>query len=188
MPPLIYEPSRAFIERSYLTEYRRYVNTKHYGLNFQDYDSLHQWSVTSCNDFWMSLWNYLTEKGLLKASRQPRYAVDESIPIDQLPEFYPGSRLNYAEVMLGGRGNEIAIRCMDEENLDRPEDVSWDELREKVRKLVSALKSSDFKKGDVMCVVGGSNAISLALVLSAAAIGAIVASFVSVSCPVMLEV
>ncbi|KAK4496523.1 hypothetical protein PRZ48_012503 [Zasmidium cellare] len=172
MPPKIFEPDPEFIEKSYLTEYRRYVN-KSYGLSLQSYHDLHKWSVTKPNDFWMSLWKYLP----IKASSQPRRAVDESLYIDQIPEFYEGSRLNYAENILSRTGSDIAVKALDEETLQHPEELSWDQLRERVRLFVDALRSSGIVKGDVICVIGGSTITSLALVISAAAIGAIVACF-----------
>ncbi|KAF2161587.1 hypothetical protein M409DRAFT_27982 [Zasmidium cellare ATCC 36951] len=172
MPPRILEPDPEFIEKSYLTVYRRYIN-KNYGLSLQSYYDLHEWSITKRNDFWMSLWNYLP----IKASSQPRRAADESLHIDDIPEFYEGSRLNYAENILSRTGSGIAVKAFNEENLNCPEELSWDQLRERVRVFVDALKSSGIAKGDVICVVGGSTVTSLALVISAAAIGAIVACF-----------
>lgn len=166
MPPRIFEPDREFIEKSYLTEYRRYVN-RNYGLSLQSYYDLHEWSITKRNDFWMSLWNYLP----IKASSQPRRAVDESRHTDDIPEFYEGSRLNYAENSLSRTGSRIAVKAFNEESLNCPEELTWDQLRERVGVFVDALKSSGIAKGDVICVVGGSTVTSLALVISAAAIG-----------------
>ncbi|KAF7188386.1 hypothetical protein HII31_10048 [Pseudocercospora fuligena] len=67
MPPKIFEPDPAFVEKSYLTEYRRYVNDQ-FKLSLKTYDDLWRFSVDRPNDFWMSLWNYLP----VKASVQPR--------------------------------------------------------------------------------------------------------------------
>ncbi|KAF7188642.1 Acetoacetyl-CoA synthetase [Pseudocercospora fuligena] len=66
---------------------------------------------------------------------------------------------------------------MNETNLDSPDEISWDQIQENVRVYVDALKSSGFKKADVMSVIGGSSIRSLCLVLAAAAVGGIVASF-----------
>ena len=128
MPPLIYEPSKEFIDKSYLTEFRRTVNKNH-KLNLETYNDLRKWSVDRPNDFWMSLWNYHP----VKASVQPNKAVDESIPIDEFPEFYEGSRLNYAENLLSRTGSDIAVKALSEATLGSPEEVSWDQLRDRVR-------------------------------------------------------
>jgi acetoacetyl-CoA synthetase len=141
-------PDPDFVERSYLTEYRRFVNSR-FDLSLDTYDDLHDFSVQRSNDFWMSLWDYLP----VKASEQPKVAVDESIPIDEFPRFCEGARLNYAENMLSRTGSDIAVTALNEETLQNPERLSWDDLREKVRKFADALRGSDFVKGDVLSVI-----------------------------------
>ena len=69
------------------------------------------------------------------------------------------------------------MKAINEQSLDSPEEVSWDQLREKVRVYSNALKASSLRRGDVMCMIGGSTITSLALYLAAASIGVIIASF-----------
>ncbi|EME44140.1 hypothetical protein DOTSEDRAFT_88389 [Dothistroma septosporum NZE10] len=171
MPPKIFEPSDDFVERSYLTEYRRYINQR-FTLELAGYHDLHAFSVDRPNDFWGCL---------LKASAQPSQAVDESIPIDEYcalgrGEFYKDSRLNYAENVLRS-GTSIAVQAINEQTLNTPEQLTWDHLGERVRIYTNALRASGFKRGDVMCVIGGSTVNSLVLVLAAAAIAGVVACF-----------
>ena len=119
MPPLIYKPPKGLAERSYLYDYRCYVN-KQYGLSLQTYDDLHEFSVHRSNNFWTSLWNYLP----VKASKQPIQAVDESIPIDEFPQFHNRVQLNYAENLFSQIGGTVAVNAISEENLHMPEEVS----------------------------------------------------------------
>ena len=172
MPPKIYEPDPSFVQKSNLTHFRRHVNQKH-SLSLQTYKDLHRFSVDRPNDFWLSLWEYLP----IKASSQPTRGVDESIPIDELPQFYNGARLNYAENLLSRTGPDIAVQALNEQNLDSPESVSWDDLREEVRRYADALQNSGFQKGDVMCIIGNSTIKSLALYLACGSLAGIVASF-----------
>jgi len=172
MPPLIYSPTQSFIDQSYITDYRKIVNKTH-SLNLKTYNDLRKWSVDHPNDFWMSLWNYLP----IKASAQPQKALDESIPIDEFPEFYTGSRLNYAENLLSRRGSDVAVKALSETSLEKAEELTWDQLRERVRCYTAALKASGYGKGDVMCIIGGSTIKSLALYLAAASLAGIIASF-----------
>ena len=172
MPPKIYDVDPAFVEKSNLTHFRQQINQKH-SLSLQTYQDLHKFSIDRPNDFWLSLWEYLP----IKASSQPTRGVDESIPIDQLPQFYDGARLNYAENLLSKTGSDIAVQALNEQNLDSPESVSWDALREEVRRYADALQSSGFRKGDVMCIIGGSTIKSLALYLACGSLAGIVASF-----------
>ena len=85
--------------------------------------------------------------------------------------------MNYAENSLSRTGSDTAAKASNEQTLDKPEDVSWDQLRERVREYADALKASGFKQGDVMCIIGGSTVKSLALYLAAASIAGIIASF-----------
>ena len=121
MPPLIWEPNDDFVKTSYLSHFRKAINQKH-NLSLQSYQDLHKFSIDRPNDFWMALWDFLP----VKASRQPTHAVDESARIDDFPEFYPGSRLNYAENLLSRTGSAIAVKALSEDTLSRPEEVSWD--------------------------------------------------------------
>lgn len=174
MAPIpIYTPPASF--KSYLDDYRSLVN-KRYNLTLKTYHDLHHFSITRPNDFWLSLWSYLP----IKASIQPHRALDESIPIDDFPTFYDGARLNYAENLLSRTGSDIAVKALNEASIDGTEklqEVTWDELREKVRVFADAFTSSGLKKGDVVCVIGGSTVKSLALILATASIGGIFSSF-----------
>lgn len=172
MPPKIFEPDPEFVKKSYLTDFRRHVNQKH-NLSLDTYEDLRNFSIDRPNDFWLSLWAYLP----IKASSQPTRGVDEAITIDGRPPFYEGSKLNYAENLLSRTGSDIAVKALNEQTLDSPEQVSWDDLRERVRHHADALHGSGFKKGDVMCIIGGSTIKSLCLYLACGSLAGIVASF-----------
>ena len=170
MAPQLYTPPPNF--KNFLDDYRNTVN-KRFGLSLRDYHELHRFSVDRPNDFWLSLWDFLP----IKASVQPKRGVDESIPIDEIPQFYEGSRLNYAENLLSRTGHNIAVKAINEENQWKGEEASWDELRERTRTFADAMKATGLKKGDVVCVIGGSTIKSLCLLLAAASIGLIYSSF-----------
>ena len=146
-PRPIYTPPANF--RSYLDDYRTKVNSE-FGTKLNTYHDLQSWSVEHPNDFWTSLWNYLP----VKASVQPKKGIDESTPIDEIPQFYEDCRLNYAENLLSRTGSDIAVKALSEANMSRPEEISWDDLREKVRVFADAFKASGLQKGDVVCVIG----------------------------------
>ena len=169
-PQPIYTPPPNF--KSYLDDYRQAVNHE-FKLDLKTYHDLHNFSITRPNDFWLSLWKFLP----IKASKQPSQAVDESLTIDQFPEFYKDCRLNYAENLLSRTGSDIAVKAINEDNQHTPEEVSWDELRERTRRYANAFKATGLKKGDVVCVIGGSTVKSLCLLLAAASIGVVYASF-----------
>lgn len=172
MPPPrpIYTPARDL--HTQLDDYRSTVN-REFHLNLETYHDLHAFSITRPNDFWLSLWRYLP----IKASVEPTQGVDESLTIDQLPQFYKDARLNYAENLLSRTGSDIAVKAMSELNQHKPEEVSWDELRERTRLYADALRSTGLRKGDVVVVIGGSTVKSLCLLLAAASLGLVFSSF-----------
>lgn len=169
-PQPIYTPPPGL--KTSLDDYRTTVNQR-FNLNLKTYNELHHFSVSRPNDFWLSLWFFLP----VKASAQPALAVDETIPIDQIPSFYASSRLNYAENLLSRTGPAIAIKAINEATPWTAEEASWDDLRERTRAFADAMKAAGLRKGDVVCVVGGSTIKSLCLLLAAASIGLIYSSF-----------
>lgn len=79
-----------------------------------------------------------------------KQAIDERLHIDDFPQFFPGSRVNFAENMLCRRQNGTAVLDIREDNLHRPERYSWNDLRELVRRYSNALRASGAKKGDIV--------------------------------------
>lgn len=77
-------------------------------------------------------------------------AINETLRIDQFPQFFEDSMLNYAENMLRPRGSGVAVKCMNELSLNTPKSVTWDELREMVRQTTDAMKSSGLHAEDVV--------------------------------------
>ncbi|OQU97807.1 hypothetical protein CLAIMM_03691 isoform 2 [Cladophialophora immunda] len=155
-----------------LDDFRSYVNRR-YGLQLQTYDDLHAFSVNRLNDFWMAIWRFLD----IKASVHPEKAVDQNTPIDQFPLFFEEARLNFAENMLRGDDDQIAVIDVNEQNLRSPQQYTWRELRGLVHTYAKALRRSGVAKGDVVALIGSNCARSLALLLATAAVGGIFASF-----------
>jgi acetoacetyl-CoA synthetase len=129
------------------------------------------------------------------------YAVDESMPIDQFPLFFEDTRLNFAENMLCGDDDKVAIINIEEQNLWQPRKYTWKELRKLVTLYSSAFRHAGLRKGQVVTrtllkpchiihhlqgalhtdfkktVIGGNCIRSLALLLATASIGGLFASF-----------
>ncbi|OAL37950.1 acetoacetate-CoA ligase [Fonsecaea nubica] len=169
-PELVYLPPPGL--ETNLDILRKRINTE-FGLSLQNYHDLHQFSVDRPNDFWMTLWRFMG----VKASVHPTKAVDESLRIDQFPQFFEDARLNYAENLLCRTDDGVAIRYLHEQNLDSPREVTWKELNETVRQFSDAMRASNISTGDVVCIIGGSSPQSLALFLATASVGAIVSAF-----------
>ena len=169
-PTPIYTPPKGL--RTQLDEFRDYVNKK-YQLQLSTYDDLHKFSITRLNDFWMSIWDYAG----VKASRRPSKAIEDNARIDHLPHFFPVARINYAENLLCGDDDAVAVIEMNEQNIHSPRKYTWKDLRQLVARYKGVLTRAGVRQGDVVVLIGGNSTRSLALLLAAAAIGAMFASF-----------
>lgn len=111
--------------------------------------------------------------------------VDESVPINELPRWFEGLRLNWAENFLykrgpddgpGVRGKEFKaddrVACTEiREGLSEVRDVTWGELRERAGRLAAALKARGVGVGDRVVVVGANSASTLAVCLATCWLG-----------------
>ena len=121
----IYTPPNGL--RTSLDDFQKYVSRKH-SLQLQFYDDLHRFSVTRLNDFWLSVWIYAN----VKASKQLSGAVEDNARIDNFPKFFEDARLNYAENLLCGDDDAVAVIGMNELNLREPKKYTWKDLRQLV--------------------------------------------------------
>uniref|UniRef100_A0A671S917 Acetoacetyl-CoA synthetase n=1 Tax=Sinocyclocheilus anshuiensis TaxID=1608454 RepID=A0A671S917_9TELE len=75
--------------------FRTQVN-RDFGLNLANYNDLYQWSVDSYPEFWAQVWKFCG----ITCSKMYEEVVDVSKRISDVPEWFKGSRLNYAENLL----------------------------------------------------------------------------------------
>ncbi|XP_056177961.1 acetoacetyl-CoA synthetase-like [Falco biarmicus] len=84
------------------------------GLRLANYNDLYQWSVESFSDFWAEFWKYSN----IVCSRLYDEVVDTSKSIADVPEWFKGSRLNYAENLLKHKDNDkIALYAASKKKL-----------------------------------------------------------------------
>lgn len=156
--------------------YRDHINKK-FHLRLKDSHELHKWSVTDPHNFWIDLWDYV---GLVpKLPPEITKAYDARIPISNVPPFFEGASINYAENVLTqpliSSQSPSLIGLREGQNLD-PEIWTWSKLREEVRKVRSALLRSGIKKGDRVAALVSTSIWSVALFLGSASMGAIFTS------------
>jgi len=86
------------------------------GLALENYDDLYHWSVESYPDFWAEFWKF---SGIV-FSRMYDEVVDTSKGIADVPEWFKGSRLNYAENLLRHKENDrVALYAASESSRPR---------------------------------------------------------------------
>ncbi|KAJ9608174.1 hypothetical protein H2200_007162 [Cladophialophora chaetospira] len=155
--------------------YRRHVNEK-FQLRLKDSQELHSWSITEPQAFWIDLWDYV---GLIPKSLGTKQAYDPAIPISEVPPFFEGTTINYAENVLTQPLVDSQIPALiglrEGQGLDG-EVWTWSQLRENVRKARSALLRSGINRGDRVAALISTSVWSVGLFLASASIGAIFTS------------
>ncbi|OAP54486.1 acetoacetate-CoA ligase [Fonsecaea erecta] len=156
--------------------YREHVNKKFF-LRLTGSHDLHRWSVTDPQAFWVDLWDYVgLIPGLPPGIKQ---AYDPNIPISEVPPFFEGASINYAENVLiqplVDDRSPALIGLREGQHLDG-EVWTWSILRENVRRVRSALLRSGIRKGDRVAALISTSVWSVALLLGSASIAAIFTS------------
>ncbi|KAK4127418.1 acetoacetate-CoA ligase [Parathielavia appendiculata] len=155
-------------------------------LTFQD---LHAFSLANRSAFWSHVFDSanLIHEGSYSA------VVDESLPIDAVPRWFDGVRLNFTENALFSRpfghadstaalpwvrdkeDGKVAITEV-REGGSEVRSVTYGELREMVGKMARAMKARGVAKGDRVVIVGANSVETLVMFLAAAWLGAVFSS------------
>jgi acetoacetyl-CoA synthetase len=116
--------------------------------------------------------------------------VDEAAPIDSVPRWFSGVRLNWAENILYSRGasdaqnhdgvsgkedDKIAITAIREGNTEK-RNVSWSELRRDAARLATALAARGVHEGDRIVAIGANSYSTLLVFLATTWLGAVFTS------------
>ncbi|PCH36095.1 acetoacetate-CoA ligase [Wolfiporia cocos MD-104 SS10] len=146
---------------------RRMVNRKH-GLNLKDYHDLHKYSVEDYS-FWADIWEFV---GIVY-SVPPDKIIGEG-RIKELPTWFPGARLNYAENLL--YRNDDGIACTSARETGAICHYSFRQLRHMVREMAAAMRINGVKVGDRVAAIVTNSIHALVIALACASIGAIFSS------------
>lgn len=99
--PVLWQASQSRIESSNLEKFRKLLNAR-YGIRLETYDDLHKFSVEHLVDFYRALWDYA---GIRFSTTYKQVLTDPGARPGDLPRFFEGSRLNFAEVRFSHRSN-----------------------------------------------------------------------------------
>uniref|UniRef100_A0A5F9DEV0 Acetoacetyl-CoA synthetase n=1 Tax=Oryctolagus cuniculus TaxID=9986 RepID=A0A5F9DEV0_RABIT len=135
----------------------------------ENYNDLYHWSVESYPDFWAEFWKF---SGLV-FSRMYDEVVDTSKGIADVPEWFRGSRLNYAENLLRHTENDRVALYVAREGREEIMKVTFEELRQQVALFAAAMRKMGVKKGDRVAGYLPNSAHAVEAMLAAASIGAI---------------
>ena len=157
----LWKPSEQKAQESVLEDFSRFVNAK----SNKNFKELWKWSVNNPELFWSKFWDYskiIGEKGK---------EVIRKNKIFNKTKFFPNAKINYSENILKKRNDNIAINFLSENGFE--ENITWNDLYEKVCKFSFYLKSLDLKKGDRVAAYVPNKIESIISFLACAKIGVI---------------
>ncbi len=133
----LWEPSDELRATANLTRFMRWLDRTR-GLQFTDYQSLWQWSVTDLEGFWGALWEYFEIDS----------GYDRILDGEQMPgaRWFEGARINYAERALARDDDHLALLATDETGAT--EEVTYAELARRVAGFAAGLRRLGLGRGD----------------------------------------
>lgn len=148
---------------------RREINLKH-NLKLKDYNDLHAYSVSNYT-FWLDLWQFI---GILSSVPPDPTKIVQKGKYEEVPEWFPGVRLNYAENLL--YRNDDGIACTAGNELGIVTHYTFHELREMVRKMAAAMRANGLKVGDRVAAIISNSITAVVVALATSSVGAIFSS------------
>ena len=130
-----------------------------------DYQELHAWSIQEPGTFWTALWDFAGVKG---ERGDCAYRTGQDL---RTCRFFPEARLNYAENLLVGDDQRLAVIFVNEDGLRRT--LTMGELRSQVAAIRGALDAAGVKSGDRVAALVANTPETLAAMLATQALGAI---------------
>ncbi|HEX4752737.1 MAG TPA: acetoacetate--CoA ligase [Solirubrobacterales bacterium] len=164
-PVPIWQPGAEEVERAEVTHFIRWLAAER-GVELDGYRDLWRWSVDDLDGFWRAAWDYFEvladgEPGAVLTSREMPGA-----------EWFPGTRLNYAEhVFRGHADGELAILAASE--LRELERLTWGELRAEVARVAAGLRGLGVEEGDRVVAYMPNIAEAVVAFLATASLGAV---------------
>ncbi|PSN74449.1 acetoacetate-CoA ligase [Corynespora cassiicola Philippines] len=137
------------------------------GLDMQTFRDLYDWSVGQRRtEFWEDMWD---AAGLVYEGKYEQ-VVDTALPMDSIPSWFEGTRLNFAENILyspsagdpswrttsNKEDTKIALTEIREGNTE-VRHMSYGEVRRRVALLANAFRARGVKKGDRVAVVASTS-------------------------------
>ncbi len=140
VPPVLWTPDPARVERAAITRYARWLAERH-GVETEGYHELWRWSVTELEAFWASIWDFFDVHA---SSPYERVLGRRTMPG---AEWFPGARLNYAEHTFRDR-DPGTVAVLHASELRPLTETTWGELAEQTRRLASAFRGAGIGPGD----------------------------------------
>ncbi len=164
---ILWTPSPKRVAQAAITSLMQEVERR-YGANVKTYPELHKWSVEHMEQFW---WDVATFTKIIW-QKNPTAAFTPPASGRMLGgSWFPSGQLNYAENALWAPDHQLAIMSHCESGIKRT--LTYQTLREEVRKCRNALKANGVTKGDRVAGVLANVPEAIIAMLATASLGAI---------------
>ncbi|MGC3945085.1 MAG: acetoacetate--CoA ligase [Chryseolinea sp.] len=137
---LLWTPPSAAINNANITAYREWLDI-HHGLSFETYQDLWQWSIGESETFWQSILGYL-DVAYEGSSTPPTNG--STMPGTR---WFEGMSLSYAEHIFRNE-NTIHPAVITSNENDGYDEVSWQQLRQRVASFQAHLRRHGVTTGD----------------------------------------
>ena len=165
----LWTPSPERVARSNLVRFRQRVAARR-GARFDDYASLHRWSLERPDEFWFEMAHFADVRADWADAPVLRHG-------GRMPgaEWFPGARLNYAENLLHFHDDAPAIIAWDERahtDPSRRRSLSRRRLEAEVGRIAAGLRAAGVVPGDRVAGFMPNIPEAVVAMLAAASIGA----------------
>jgi acetoacetyl-CoA synthetase len=160
---LVLRDSRAMSEE--ITAFARWVEATRSVRVTEAYDQLWRWSVDDLDGFWRAIWEYFDV--------QADGAPDRVLAAREMPgaEWFPGTRLNYAEHVFRGKDDDsVALHHASETAAGA---WTWGELRDQTARIAAGLRRLGVGSGDRVAAYLPNVPETIAAFLACASLGAV---------------
>jgi acetoacetyl-CoA synthetase len=151
------------------TQLGRYLSALHAqgGRSFDGYADLQRWSVADLDGFWGSIWDFFEVRA---STPYERVLGSREMPG---AEWFAGSRLNYAEHMVGGEGDGGRVAVIAHSQTRSPVELTFADLREQVAAARGGLERLGVVAGDRVVAYLPNIPETLVAFLASASLGAV---------------
>ncbi|GAB6030254.1 hypothetical protein CHUAL_005930 [Chamberlinius hualienensis] len=165
-PKLMWSPDKT--KKTNIDEFTQLINEK-YQTKLENYHQLHKWSVDNYPEFWEEFFHF----SKIIHSQPHEQVIDRRKRIDEIPQWFPGCQLNFAENLLRHQdGDKVALYATGEGGAN-VKSRTFDELRQRVAMFAAAMKSVGVKKGDRVAGYIPNCMEAVELLLATSSIGAV---------------
>lgn len=163
----LWMPTHERIAQSRINKFQR-IAEKRFSV---DSSELHAWSINRPEQFWSLVWDNC---GIVGHKGERSFVGAPSGSPMSTAQFFPDARISVVENMLATTGNREALVAIDEAGNRRSR--SWDELRDRVAWIASALQARGVVAGDRVAAWLPNSIEAIEVMLAAASIGAVFSS------------